>query len=123
MGEGKTTARSCRSTILPTDIAGRIVAAIRKVMATRLRSRRRAGANGPFSRRRHRFDARDLVAALQPEAGERILDIGSGMAGRRAGSPAPFRCHVTGIDLTSAFCRAAEQLNVGDGPRRAGSHC
>ena len=53
---------------------------------------------------------RDLVAALQPRAGERILDIGSGIGGPARWIASTFRCHVTGVDLTPAFCRAAEQL-------------
>jgi 2-polyprenyl-3-methyl-5-hydroxy-6-metoxy-1,4-benzoquinol methylase len=54
---------------------------------------------------------RDVVAALQPQPGERILDIGSGIGGPARWIATTFACHVTGIDLTPAFCSAAEQLN------------
>ncbi|MGD9884887.1 MAG: cyclopropane-fatty-acyl-phospholipid synthase family protein [Reyranella sp.] len=51
------------------------------------------------------------MAALQPQAGERLLEIGSGIGGPARWFATTFKCHVTGIDLTPAFCRAAEQLN------------
>lgn len=58
---------------------------------------------------------RDLVALLQPRAGERLLDIGSGIGGPARWIAAGFGCHVTGIDLTTAFCRAAEALGEATG--------
>jgi SAM-dependent methyltransferase len=58
---------------------------------------------------------RDLVALLAPRAGERLLDIGSGIGGPARWIAATLGCHVTGIDLTGAFCRAAEALNDATG--------
>src|SRR5437762_11954382 len=53
----------------------------------------------------------ELVALLKPAAGERILDIGSGIGGPARWIAAKFGCHVTGVDLTPEFCEAAEVLN------------
>ena len=54
---------------------------------------------------------RELVAMLQPRAGEAVLDIGCGIGGPARWIAHCFGCQVTGIDLTAAFCRAAEILN------------
>lgn len=51
-----------------------------------------------------------LSARLAPKAGDRLLDIGSGIGGPARWMAAHFDCHVTGIDLTRAFCDAAEVL-------------
>ena len=51
-----------------------------------------------------------LSTRLAPEAGDRLLDIGSGIGGPARWMAAHFGCHVTGIDLTRAFCDAAEML-------------
>src|SRR5438046_2901952 len=58
---------------------------------------------------------RELVALLQPQAGERLLDIGSGIGGPARWIAATFDCHVTGVDLTPEFCAAAEALNAATG--------
>jgi SAM-dependent methyltransferase len=58
---------------------------------------------------------RELVALLQPQPGERLLDIGSGIGGPARWIAAKFDCHVTGIDLTPEFCEAAEALNLATG--------
>ena len=57
----------------------------------------------------------ELVAALRPQAGERILDIGSGLGGPARWIAAKSGVHVTGIDLTAEFCEAAEALNEAAG--------
>lgn len=58
---------------------------------------------------------RELAALLDPQKGERVLDIGSGIGGPARWIAANFGCHVTGVDLTEAFCRAAEALNIATG--------
>lgn len=58
---------------------------------------------------------KELAALLAAKPGERVLDIGSGVGGSARWIAAGFACHVTGIDLTAAFCRAAETLNAATG--------
>lgn len=53
---------------------------------------------------------RELVASLAPQAGERLLDIGSGIGGPARWIAEKFACHVTGIDLTPEFCEAAIEI-------------
>ncbi len=56
-----------------------------------------------------------LAARLNPKAGERLLDIGSGIGGPARWIAARYGCHVTGIDLTQAFCDAAVALTLACG--------
>ncbi len=58
---------------------------------------------------------RELVEFLAPQAGEEILDIGSGIGGPARWIAWKFGCRVTGVDLTPAFCAAAEALNRATG--------
>jgi SAM-dependent methyltransferase len=57
----------------------------------------------------------ELVALLEPRAGEAILDIGSGIGGPARWIAAKYNCSVTGVDLTTAFCDAAQELNAASG--------
>ena len=57
----------------------------------------------------------ELAALLGPLPGERILDIGCGIGGPARWIAARYACHVTGVDLTEAFCRTAAALNEATG--------
>ena len=57
----------------------------------------------------------ELAAQLQPQPGERLLDIGSGIGGPARWFAAKFNVHVTGVDLTPEFCAAARALNEATG--------
>jgi cyclopropane fatty-acyl-phospholipid synthase-like methyltransferase len=45
------------------------------------------------------------------DTSSRVLDIGSGLGGPARTLAETFGCHVTGIDLTQAFCDAATTLS------------
>jgi sarcosine/dimethylglycine N-methyltransferase len=51
-----------------------------------------------------------LAAILNPQPGQHLLDIGSGIGGPARWIAAKFGVHVTGVDLTPEFCEAAEVL-------------
>jgi SAM-dependent methyltransferase len=53
---------------------------------------------------------REVVAALDPVAGDRVLDVGSGLGGPARLIAAQRGCDVTGIDLTPEFVEVAERL-------------
>jgi sarcosine/dimethylglycine N-methyltransferase len=53
----------------------------------------------------------ELAAALQPEPGDHLLDIGCGIGGPARWIAAKYGCRVTGVDLTAEFCEAARALN------------
>lgn len=57
----------------------------------------------------------ELVALLDPQPGEHILDIGSGIGGPARWIAAKFGCRITGVDLTPEFCEAARALNAACG--------
>src|SRR5215510_14800566 len=56
-----------------------------------------------------------LVALLGPQAGESLLDIGSGIGGPARWIATQYDCTVTGADVTAAFCEAARALNAACG--------
>ena len=58
---------------------------------------------------------REMVKLLAPKATDKVLDIGSGIGGPARWIAQAFGCHVTGIDLTADFCRAAVALNTATG--------
>jgi SAM-dependent methyltransferase len=58
---------------------------------------------------------KELVELLTPKTGEQILDIGGGIGGPARWIAWHFGCHVTSLDLTPEFCRAAEELNAATG--------
>lgn len=58
---------------------------------------------------------KELVELLKPQAGEHVLDIGSGIGGPARWFAAKCGVRVTGVDLTPEFCAAAEALNRATG--------
>jgi MPBQ/MSBQ methyltransferase len=52
----------------------------------------------------------ELAAKLGPKPEDRVLDIGAGLGGAARLLAATYGCHVTGIDLTDEYCRAAATL-------------
>ena len=53
----------------------------------------------------------ELAQSLNLNANSRVLDIGSGLGGPARTLVETYGCHVTGIDLTQAFCDAAAALS------------
>jgi len=53
----------------------------------------------------------DLAAQMGLRADKRVLDIGSGLGGPARTLAETYGCHVTGLDLTAAFCEAAAVLS------------
>ena len=60
----------------------------------------------------------ELAPGAEPLAQSHVLDIGSGLGGPARTIAETHGCHVTGIDLTQAFCDAASALEQLGGPRR-----
>jgi len=52
----------------------------------------------------------EVAAMVGIAAGDRVLDVGSGIGGPSRFLADKFGCHVTGLDLTEEFCRVAEML-------------
>lgn len=57
-----------------------------------------------------RSETRRLAELAQLEKGMQVLDVGSGVGGPARTLAGEFGCQVTGLELTEAFCRAAEML-------------
>lgn len=53
----------------------------------------------------------ELAAAMALTPAARVLDIGSGLGGPARTLAESHGCHVTGIDLTPAFCDAANEMS------------
>ncbi|HEY5764140.1 MAG TPA: methyltransferase domain-containing protein, partial [Rhodocyclaceae bacterium] len=53
----------------------------------------------------------ELARVAGIDASMRVLDVGCGIGGTTRGLAAEFGCHVTGIDLTDEYCRAAVLLS------------
>lgn len=68
---------------------------------------------------RGRHATLELAKLLNLDAQSHVLDIGSGLGGPARTLVETYGCHVTGIDLTQAFCDAAAALSdwVGLGDR------
>jgi ubiquinone/menaquinone biosynthesis C-methylase UbiE len=52
----------------------------------------------------------ELGAHLGLQEEHRVLDVGSGLGGASRQLAADYKCHITGIDLTEEYCRAATVL-------------
>jgi SAM-dependent methyltransferase len=52
----------------------------------------------------------ELAAALAPEAGSRVLDVGCGLGGPARYLASVYTCQVTGVDLTPSFIDVARML-------------
>jgi SAM-dependent methyltransferase len=59
---------------------------------------------------RGRVATLELARAAGLEASHRVLDVGCGIGGTSRCLASEFGCHVTGIDLTEAYCRVAAML-------------
>jgi SAM-dependent methyltransferase len=57
-----------------------------------------------------RAETRTLARLAQLEKGMHVLDVGSGVGGAARTLAGEFGCQVTGLDLTEAYCLAAELL-------------
>ena len=61
---------------------------------------------------RGRQETAELAAAAGISAGQRVVDIGSGLGGTARYLAATTGCTVTGVDATESFCRAATELSA-----------
>ena len=105
-----------------TDIAARLLAALRAAQGPDAPITPDALAPLDHFHGRGVAATRELVALLEPRAGERILDIGCGIGGPARWIAARFGCEVTGIDLTAELDllprrRGAERRHRDDRPR------
>ncbi len=98
-----------------TGIAERILAALRQVNGSEAPVTVDALAPLDHFHSRGVVATGELAALLDPQPGERLLDIGSGLGGPARWIAVKFGCHVTGVDLTDEFCKAAVSLNEAAG--------
>lgn len=71
-----------------------------------------------------RAETRALANLAELGKGTHVIDVGSGIGGAARTLAGEFGCQVTGLDLTEAYCRAAEMLTnrVGLGDRVVFQH-
>ncbi|MBS0244246.1 MAG: methyltransferase domain-containing protein [Proteobacteria bacterium] len=91
-------------------IAARILAAVRATLPSGAPMTPDALAAADHFHGRGLLATKEMAALLDAKAGERVLDIGSGIGGPARWIAAHYGCHVTGVDLTASFCRAADDL-------------
>jgi sarcosine/dimethylglycine N-methyltransferase len=96
-------------------MATRILAALRSVNGSNAAVTSKALAPLDHFNARGVAATQELVALLEPQTGETILDIGSGIGGPARWIAARHGCTVTGVDITAAFCDAARELNAACG--------
>ncbi len=97
------------------DIAARVIAALRSHAGADVAIAPETLAPIDHLHGRGATATEELVALLEPRAGEAILDIGSGLGGPARWIAARFGCTVTGVDLTAEHCDAARALNAACG--------
>ena len=53
----------------------------------------------------------EIIDLLQAQADSRLIDLGSGLGGPARRIVATVGCHVTGVDLSSDYCKTARELS------------
>lgn len=61
---------------------------------------------------RGRDASRELAQLVDLQAGEKVLDIGSGVGGPARTLAGEFGCEVVGLDLVEEYCRTADMLTA-----------
>jgi SAM-dependent methyltransferase len=61
---------------------------------------------------RRRLATEELARMLAPQAGDRVVDVGSGLGGPSRYLAQIYGCHVSGIDLTAEFVSVATALTA-----------
>src|SRR5215510_4401229 len=94
------------------SMASRILAAVRAVYGSDVAITPETLAPLDHFNSRGLAATQQLVVLLDPQAGESLLDIGSGIGGPARWIAMRYGCTVTGVDVTAAFCETARLLNV-----------
>ena len=97
------------------SMASRILAAVRAVYGSDVAITPETLAPLDHFNARGLAATQELVALLEPQAGESLLDIGSGIGGPARWIAMQYGCTVTGVDVTAPFCEAARALNAACG--------